>query len=760
MNTIVEPSFNPSIAARSRPAHVRHVAPGGATAAFDLAAGDRVTLIDPEGLQPGDFYLAGPAGLAAAMLPGTALDAVDAAGTPAAALMHGAPAGWRLLRARLFGADSLPGSRCDFTAPGALRCLLHAPGTDMAPDAQDAPTELIADILRAEPLSGQAPPPLAEPVLDLRVAAGTAHAYRVKAGDYIQVIDVDGRQCSDFLAFDAAALARGQEYDLDPTTTRTLTGTANPGPGLLSKYYDERQVALVEVVRDTVGRHDTFMLACSAKYYDDMGYPGHANCSDNFNNALEPLGIARRAGWPAINFFYNTLVNHDDSIGLDEPWSRAGDYVLMRALTDLVCASSSCPDDIDPANGWHPTDIHVRVYDASNNFSKGIAHRMTPDATPRLTRESGFHARTSALTRNMVEYRGFWLQTSFAANGPIDEYWACRERAAMIDLSALRKFEITGPDAEALLQRATTRNIRKLAVGQIVYAALCHEHGGMIDDCTVFRLAQNNFRLVCGDDWCGVWLRELAAQHGLRAWVRSSTDQLHNLSVQGPKSRDILRDIVVTPPTNASMDELKWFRFSVGKIDGCPVVVSRTGYTGELGYEVWCHPKHAVQVWDAVARAGEPHGIAPMGLAALDMLRIEAGLMFAEYDFCDQTDPFEAGIGFAVAADKEDDYVGKAALERRKAHPARVMVGLDIDGSELVAHGDPIYSGRAQIGQITSTTRSPILGKTIALARLDVSAVELGATVEIGKLDGHQKRIQAKQVRFSHYDPEKARVRA
>lgn len=330
----------------------------------------------------------------------------------------------------------------------------------------------------------------------------------------------------------------------------------------------------------------------------------------------------------------------------------------------------------------------------------------------------------------------------------------------MIDLSALRKFEITGPDAEQLLQLATTRNIRKLAVGQIVYTALCYEHGGMIDDGTVFRLCQNNFRLVCGDDYCGVWLRELAAKHNLRVWVKSSTDQLHNLSVQGPKSRDILREIVVTPPGNASMDELKWFRLTVGKIDGLPVVVSRTGYTGELGYEVWCHPKHAVQVWDAIAKAGEPHGIAPMGLAALDMLRIEAALIFAEYDFCDQTDPFEAGIGFAVAADKEDDYVGKAALERRKAHPARVMVGLDIEGTELVAHGDPIFNGRAQIGQITSTTRSPILGKTIALARLDVSAVELGATVEIGKLDGHQKRIKATQVKTSHYDPTKARVRA
>lgn len=760
MNTIVEPSLNPAIAARARGAHVRHVAPGGGSVSFDLAAGDRVTLTDPEGLQPAHLYVAGPAGIASAMLPDAQVDSPADAPAFARALLSGAPAGWSLVRAELFGADGLPGATVEFAAPGAVRCALHAPGEDMLPDAQNAPTELIADIECASPVAGIAPPPLAPPLLDLRVDAGTARAFTVKAGQYIQVIDVDGRQCSDFLAFDAAALAQGQEYDLDPTTTRTLMGSASPGPGLLNKYYDERQVPLVEVIRDTVGRHDTFMLACSAKYYDDMGYPGHDNCTDNFNNALESYGVARRAGWPAINFFYNTIVNHDDSISLDEPWSRAGDYVLLRAMTDLVCASSSCADDIDPANGWNPTDIHVRVYDASNNFSKGIAHRMTPDAAPKLTRETGFHARTSALTRRMVEYRGFWLQDSFSSNGPIDEYWACRERAVMIDLSALRKFEITGPDAEQLLQLATTRNIRKLAIGQIVYTALCYEHGGMIDDGTVFRLCQNNFRLVCGDDYCGVWLRELAAKNNLRVWVKSSTDQLHNLSVQGPKSRDILRSIVVTPPGQATMDELKWFRLTVGKIDGLPVVVSRTGYTGELGYEVWCHPKHAVQVWDAIAKAGEPHGIAPMGLAALDMLRIEAALIFAEYDFCDQTDPFEAGIGFAVAADKEDDYVGKAALERRKAHPARVMVGLDIEGTELVAHGDPIYNGRAQIGQITSTTRSPILGKTIALARLDVSAVELGGTVEIGKLDGHQKRIKATQVKTSHYDPTKARVRA
>jgi aminomethyltransferase len=141
-------------------------------------------------------------------------------------------------------------------------------------------------------------------------------------------------------------------------------------------------------------------------------------------------------------------------------------------------------------------------------------------------------------------------------------------------------------------------------------------------------------------------------------------------------------------------------------------------------------------------------------------VRIEAGLVFVGNDFCDQTDPFEAGIGFAVAADKEDDYIGKEALARRKAHPARIMVGLDISGNDTVAHGDPIFNGRAQIGQITSTTRSPILGKTIALARLDVAHSALGSAVEVGRLDGHQKRIAAQIVRFPHFDPEKTRVRA
>ncbi|MFD1702344.1 DUF1989 domain-containing protein [Methylopila henanensis] len=734
------------------------VARGGEALVFDLAAGDRCRVVDPEGRQPGLIFAS--AGALSGDFAEVSDDDAEAAGAAKAALAARGVDVSRFAGFRLLSTDTAPGAVAAFEASADSVVALIPAGGAMAPDEQTPPTDLKLEIATNAPNRGVAPQPLAEPKLDLRVRAATAEAYRVKAGDYIQIIDVDGKQCSDFLAFDAAALERGKEFGLDPTVTRTLMGTANPGPGLHSKYFDARMTPLVEIVRDTVGRHDAFLLACSAKYYEDMGYPGHDNCTDNFNRALRPYGIEPRAGWPAINFFFNTVVGADDGITMDEPWSRPGDYVLLRALTDLVCSSSSCADDIDVANAWEPTDIHVRVYDASENFSKGIAHRMTPDAEPRLTRESGFHPRTAALTRKFVEYRGFWLADCYSDEGPIAEYWACRERAAIMDLSPLRKFEVLGPDAEALMQLAVTRNMKKLAVGQVVYTAMCYDHGGMIDDGTVFRLGQDNFRWICGEDYCGVHLRELAAKHGLKAWVKTSTDQLHNVGVQGPRSREILEAIVVTPAHQPTVAELKWFRFTVGKISGIPVVVSRTGYTGELGYEVFCHPDRAPEVWDAIMAAGEPHGIAPLGLKALDMLRIEAGLAFAGYEFCDQTDPFEAGIGFAVPKEKTDPYVGAEALKRRRETPSKKLVGLDVTGAEHIGHGDCVHVGRAQIGVVTSATRSPILGKTIALARLDVTYAELGTAVEIGKLDGQQKRIPATVVAFPHYDPTKSRVRA
>ncbi len=212
------------------------------------------------------------------------------------------------------------------------------------------------------------------------------------------------------------------------------------------------------------------------------------------------------------------------------------------------------------------------------------------------------------------------------------------------------------------------------------------------------------------------------------------------------------------------MEELGWFRFSIGRLgdhQGIPVIVSRTGYTGELGYEVWCHPKHAPDVWDALFAAGEPHGLTPLGLAALDMLRIEAGLIFAGHEFDDQTDPYEAGIGFAVALKtKNEDFIGRAALEKRKENPQRRLVGLELEGNEPAAHGDCVHVERLQVGVVTSATRSPILKKNIALCRMAVDYAEPDTEVEVGKLDGHQKRLPARVVPIPFYDPEKKRVRA
>jgi aminomethyltransferase len=667
------------------------------------------------------------------------------------------------LAADLFGPESAPGAEERFEVDRRAALTLSAPeGTPVVEGGVPA-SDLLVEVVRATPRDDGdpvLPEPLAEPRLDFEVPRASALAYEVKAGEYVQVIDVKGRQCSDLLAFHWGKLQDGSERGLDSTTTHSLMGNAYPQPGLHGKFYDQDQEPLVEVVRDTVGRHDTFGLACYAKYYEDLGYFGHVNCTDNFNAQLLPYTIAPRKGWPALNLFYNTSFDSDNLLISDEPWSRPGDYVLFRALTDLVCLSSACPDDIDPANAWNPTEIHVRVYPAKERFTAAIAHRVTPDAEPKLTKDTGFRPRTGNLTGRFTDYNGYWLPTAYDNHGAVDEYWACRERAAIMDLSPLRKWEVLGPDAEELLQSTMTRDIRRLADGQVVYTALCNDTGGMIDDGTVFRLQPTNFRFVGGSEYDGIWLREQAERRGLRVWIKESTDELHNVAVQGPASRELLTPLVWTAPTQTPFAELGWFRFSVARIggpQGLPLIVSRTGYTGELGYELFCHPKDAPALWDAVTAAGD---VTPLGLEALDMLRIESGLVFAGAEFDDQVDPFEAGIGFTVPKAKEDDYVGKEALAERREHPQRRLVGLELEGNEPASHGECVHVGRHQVGVITSGTRSPVLKKNIALCRMNVRYAELGTEVEVGKLDGFQKRIPATVVRFPFYDPEKTRPRS
>lgn len=663
-----------------------------------------------------------------------------------------------------FPKQSKPNSQASFSVANNCCVLVLGLSSDMQVEDQNAPTPLRVSLIRQEVHADvQLPAPLAKTLQDFRIPHSSARAYKVKAGEYFQIIDVEGHQCSDFQCFAVSDVEKNQYNAIDTTVSRTFSCSSYPTPGFYSKYYNQESVPLTEVVQDTVGRHDTFGLACNSKYYDDMGYFGHSNCTDNFNNTLSGYGISPRKNWSTVNLFFNTNIENCGALSSDVSWSRPGDYVLMRALTDLICVSSACPDNVYPSNGWDPTDIHIRVYGSENKFYRSNALRPTPKSIPIMTKETGFHKKFAEHTRHFIDYSGYWLANNFNNYGAVKEYWACRERVVLMDLSPLRKYEVYGYDAEKLLQLALTRNVRRLAIGQVVYSAMCYENGGMVDDGTLFRLCENNFRWIGGSDDSGIQLSKLAKEHNMKVWVKPSTDQLHNIAVQGPKSRDVIRKFLWTCPTQSTIDELGWFRFTIGRIHeelGTPIMVSRTGYTGELGYEIWCHPKDAALVWQTVWEAGEEFDIAPLGLEALDVLRIEAGLIFAGHEFNDQTDPIEAGVGFTVPLKtKEDDFIGRAAIQKRKDNPQHKLVGLELEQQEVAEHGDGVYVGKQQVGIITSGTRSPILKKNIALCRISVDHAEIDMVLEVGKLDGHQKRMPAKVVPFPFFDPEKIRVR-
>jgi aminomethyltransferase len=296
------------------PPGVRHsvFVPGRGACRFTVEPGAGAVIVDLEGSQRAVLFVAGeavPAGCSE-LLPTTAPGTVVS--LPAFAAEYCDPdaqaavnAAWAdgFDTARCYGVFSdsgAPGRRAVVEADAPLSCLLLVPGRKMSPEEQ-LPSTMVQIILSMD--AARAPAPLATPKLDIRVPGATASAYRVAAGDYIQIVDIAGKQCSDFIAFDAAALEAGEEFGIDATATRTLMGHTMPAPGLHGKYFDARLRPVLEMVRDTVGRHDAFLLACTAKYYADQGYPGHANCSDNFNRAIAPYGVAPRGGGAGLKFF-------------------------------------------------------------------------------------------------------------------------------------------------------------------------------------------------------------------------------------------------------------------------------------------------------------------------------------------------------------------------------------------------------------------------------------------------------------------------
>ena len=359
---------------------------------------------------------------------------------------------------------------------------------------------------------------------------------------------------------------------------------------------------------------------------------------------------------------------------------------------------------------------------------------------------SAFHDRTLPLCEslNYREWAGYYAVSAYETHHE-HEYNAIRNAAALIDVSPLFKYLITGRDATRLVDRLITRDATKLAIGQVVYTPWCDDEGKVIDDGTVSRLGEQRYRWTAADPSLR-WFTQNAT--GLDVSIADISESVAALAVQGPTSAALLQRVA-----DAEVGSLKYFRVTSGSIAGVPVDISRTGYTGDLGYEVWMPWESGTRVWDALMAAGAPFDLRPAGMLALDVARIEAGLLLIEVDFfgsrkalipSQQYSPFEMGLGRLVQLDKSP-FVGQAALRReQRAGAARRIVGVEIDWRAVESLYEaiqlppqvpatasrvavPVYSSGRQVGKATSTTWSPVLKKMIALATVESGSAEPGA---------------------------------
>ena len=390
-----------------------------------------------------------------------------------------------------------------------------------------------------------------------------------------------------------------------------------------------------------------------------------------------------------------------------------------------------------------------------------------------------FHPRTSPLNRKMQwrEWSGFFASSAYADAHDI-EYNAVREAAALIDVSPLYKYLVSGPDALRLVDRVITRDATRLGIGGVIYTPWCDEHGKVVDDGTIHRLDEGLYRWTAADPQLR-WLRQNSA--GLDVTITEETEATAALALQGPLSRDVLE-----AATGETFTDLPYFRRRASKIGKVAIDVSRTGYTGDLGYELWIPAKGAVKVWDALMDAGSAYGIRPAGMLALDVVRLEAGLILIEVDYTsarhamnpDQNySPGEIGLGRLISSDK-GDFVGRLALEREAAAggPARRLVGLQLDWYDIEALYDaqglppaisptvdrapvPVFSGGRQVGRATSHGWSPILKQAIALASVAPQYEALGTNLGVEwTVEGRRGRVAATVVELPFLDLERKRA--
>jgi aminomethyltransferase len=386
---------------------------------------------------------------------------------------------------------------------------------------------------------------------------------------------------------------------------------------------------------------------------------------------------------------------------------------------------------------------------------------------------TAFHERTFPLCHslNYREWSGYYTVSVYEVHHE-HEYNAIRNAAALIDISPLYKYLVNGKDATKLVNRVITRDIRKVSVGQVIYCCWCDEQGKVIDDGTITRLDENKYRWTAADPSLR-WFRQNGISMDVQ--VEDISEKAAALALQGPTSGKLLKSVA-----EADIANLKYFRVTHGKIAGVPVDISRTGYTGDLGYEIWVPWNDAVKVWDAVMETGKRFDVHAAGMLALDVARVEAGLLLIDVDYTSSKkalipsqkySPYELGFGKMVHLNKEN-FIGKAALEQdQRQGVARQFVGLEIDWTEVEARYEtfgltpaaptqasrvavPVYCGEKQVGKATSTTWSPVLKKMIALASIETSHAKPGTRLQMEiTIEAIRQKVTAKIVKMPFFNP-------
>jgi len=389
-----------------------------------------------------------------------------------------------------------------------------------------------------------------------------------------------------------------------------------------------------------------------------------------------------------------------------------------------------------------------------------------------------FHTRTSALCESMSwrDWAGFFAVSAYEAHHD-REYNAIRNAAALIDVSPLFKYRVTGRDATRLVDRIVTRDVPKMKVGQVAYTHWCDAQGKVIDDGTVSRLQEDVYRWTAADPSLRWFTMN---SHGLEVKIEDISDATGALALQGPTSRSILEACV----EGADVAALRYFRVAPARIAGIPVEISRTGYTGDLGYEIWVDFSRGEELWDVLMAAGRPFDITPTGMLALDVARIEAGLILLDVDYVgarkavipsQKYSPYEIGLGRLVHLDKAA-FIGQQALRREaKEGSARQLVGLEVDWDDIERLHDeaglppqlpatasrvsvPVYRSGTQVGKATSTTWSPTLKKMIALATISSAQAAPGTRLSMEFTVNHERKQATVTVaKLPFFDPPRKR---